>query len=213
MKSMLGIGAALIATAAVVGAQQTAPSRPASPTGTAATQVGGSYAKDAQGRERYSGGKWLEISYGRPIKRGRADLWGTGADYGKTLNAGAPVWRAGANQTTRLMTEAPIKIGDKTVPAGEYSVFVELKSPTEWTLILSSWPAQQKFDQANKEALWGSYGYTADKDVARVAMKVDKLPMSIDQLTWGFADVSQTGGSIYLMWGNVVATAPFTVAQ
>ena len=47
------------------------------------------------------GGKWVEITYGRPIKRGR-NVFGSGADYGKTLNAGAPVWRAGANQATRV---------------------------------------------------------------------------------------------------------------
>ena len=42
--------------------------RPASPAGSSATQVGA---------------KWIDITYGRPIKRGR-DLWGSGADYGKT---------------------------------------------------------------------------------------------------------------------------------
>src|SRR5687768_14638354 len=114
--------------------------RPASPSGSAQTQVAGAYVKDAQGRERYEGGKWIEITYSRPIKRGR-DVFGSGADYGKTLLAGAPVWRAGANVSTRLNTEVPLVIGGKTVPAGEYSLFVELKSPTDWTLIVSSWGA------------------------------------------------------------------------
>jgi len=54
--------------------------RPASPTGTAATEVGGKYEKPAGADEPvYTGGKWIEITYGRPIKRGR-DLWGSGAD-------------------------------------------------------------------------------------------------------------------------------------
>ena len=65
--------------------------------------------------------------------------------------------------------------GKTTVPAGEYSLFIDLKLP-EWTLIISSWPAQQKFDPKDKTALWGAYGYTPDKDVARVPMKLDKLP-------------------------------------
>src|SRR5215470_12135407 len=44
--------------------------RPASPAGTAATQVQGKY--DTSGAEPvYRGGKWLEITYGRPIRRGR----------------------------------------------------------------------------------------------------------------------------------------------
>jgi hypothetical protein len=44
-------------------------------------------------------------------------------------------------------------------------------------------------------------------------MKIDKLPMSIDELTWNFADVTPTGGKLVLMWDTVVASAPFTVAQ
>ena len=51
----------------------------------------------------YVGGKWIEISYGGPIKRGR-DLWGSGPTYGRMLNNGAPVWRAGANAATTLTT-------------------------------------------------------------------------------------------------------------
>jgi hypothetical protein len=39
-------------------------------------------------------GKWIEVTYGRPIKRGRTGLFGEGADYGKALKGGAPVWRA-----------------------------------------------------------------------------------------------------------------------
>ena len=36
----------------------------------------------------YVGGKWLEVRYGRPIKRGR-DLFGP-ADYAELLNDGRP---------------------------------------------------------------------------------------------------------------------------
>jgi hypothetical protein len=140
----------------------------------------------------YQNGKWIEITYGRPLQRGR-DLFGSGADYGKAANdvgtAGLPappVWRAGANKSTRLKTEVALTLGGKTIPAGEYSLFVDLKLPA-WTLIVSTWPAQDRFDPNNKEALWGAYFYTADKDVARVPMKLDKLPFEVDQLRWTFS--------------------------
>ena len=45
--------------------------------------------------------------------RGRTDIFGKGADYGKKVNATRPVWRAGANQTTKLKTEVPLEIGGK----------------------------------------------------------------------------------------------------
>ena len=210
--AVFSIGAAALA-------QEPAP-RPMSPAGSAQTQVLGTWVKGANpaftlGREVYQGGKWIEVTYGRPLQRGR-DLFGSGASYGKAANdvgtpdfPAPPVWRAGANVTTRLKTEVPLMLGKTTVPAGEYSLFIDLKLP-EWTLIVSSWPAQPKFDPKDKAALWGAYGYTPDKDVARVAMKLEKLPYDVDQLTWTFLDMKNDGGRLALLWGTTIASTPFT---
>jgi hypothetical protein len=84
-----------------------------------------------------------------------------------------------------------------------------LNSPSQWTLIISSWAAMAKFDPKNKEALWGAYYYTADKDVARVPMKVEKLAFAVDQLTWTFLDMTADGGRVALMWSNTMASTPF----
>jgi hypothetical protein len=190
-----------------------------SPAGSAQVQVLGKWVKPERpaftlGRENYQDGKWIEITYGRPLQRGR-DVFGSGANYGKAaLDVGAPgfpappVWRAGANVSTRLKSEVPLAFGDKTVPAGEYSLFIDLKS-SQWTLIVSSWPAQSKFDPQDKTALWGAYGYTPDKDVARVPMKLDTLPFAVDQLTWTFVDMTNDGGRMAIMWGKTMASAPF----
>jgi Protein of unknown function (DUF2911) len=184
--------------------------KPASPTGTSATQVGGKYATPPGADEpQYQGGKWIEITYSRPIKRGR-DLFGSGADYGKKLNGGAPVWRAGANVTTRLKTEVPLVINGKTVAPGEYSMFIDLK-PNNWTLIVSNWPAQTRYDPSNKAALWGAYDYTPDKDVVRTPMTLATLPFAVDQLTWNFVDMTDAGGKIAIMWDKNVATVAFRV--
>jgi Protein of unknown function (DUF2911) len=194
--------------------------RPTSPEGSAQVQVLGKWVKGERpaftlGRETYQGGKWIEITYGRPLQRGR-DLFGSGANYGKAANdVGAPglppppVWRAGANMSTRLKTEVPLVFAGKSVPAGEYSLFIDLVKPTEWTLIVSSWAAQSKFDPKDKTALWGAYGYTPDKDVVRVPMKVETLPFAVDQLTWTFLDMTNDSGRIALMWGNTLASTPF----
>jgi hypothetical protein len=196
-KRTLVICLTLAAAATVADAQS---ARIASPRGSSATQLG----KD---------GKWLEITYGRPIRRGR-DVWGAGATYAQLLlSNGAKVWRAGADVSTRLKTEAPLQIGGKTIPPGEYSLFIDTKSPTDWTLIVSTWGAKTAGDDPRKDALWGSYNYTPDKDVARVGMQIGTLPMSIDQLTWNFADVTPAGGKLVVMWDTVTASAPFIVAR
>jgi len=206
MRKLATIALALVASTSLMVAQ-----RPVSPPGTAATQVGGKYVKTERG-QRYEGGKWIEITYGRPILRGRTNVFGSGAEYGKALNAGAPVWRAGADVSTRIKTEAPLEIGGKTIAPGEYSMFVELKNDKEWTLILSNWAAQQKYDPNNKTELWGAYNYTPDKDVVRVPMKVESIPFSVDQLTWAFTDVSEQGGTIRLWWEKAMASVPFKLA-
>ena len=200
---------AVIAIAILVAGSlaQTPARKPASPAGTAATQIGGKYV-EVQGGQRYQDGKWIEVTYSRPIMRGRQNLFGAGADYGKAVCDGSPVWRAGANQTTRFKTEVPLVIDGKTLPAGEYSVFVELKE-NAWTLIFSNWPAQEKYDPKNKEALWGSYGYTPDKDVLRAAMKVETLALSIDQFTIAFIDMSGDGGTLAMIWDTTMATVSF----
>jgi len=202
----------LIGVVAVLGCLALAQAqKPASPPGTAATQVGGKYVQ-VQNGQRYQGGKWIEISYGRPIKRERQNLFGAGADYGKTLSDGAPVWRAGANQTTRIKTEVPLIFDGKTLPAGEYCVFVDLKEKA-WTIIFSTWPAQEKYDPKNKAALWGSYGYTPDKDVLRAPMKLDILPFSMDQFTIAFVDMTSVDGKLAMMWDKTMASVPFKVGS
>jgi hypothetical protein len=174
-----------------------APRRQASPSGTAATQVGG---------------KWIEIVYSRPLLRGRTDIFGKGADYGKKVNDDAPVWRAGANQTTRLKTEVPLEIGGKKLAAGEYSLFVDLKE-SGWTLIVSTQPYQEKYDRDEKVKTWGSYNYDPKNDVARAPMKMTPTTNSFDQFTIGFVNVTDKGGAIAMAWERTGAVVPFTVAQ
>jgi len=180
--------------------------RPASPEGTAATEVRGKYVGGGD-EPVYRDGKWIEITYGRPIRRGR-DLWGSGADYGRKLYGGAPVWRAGANVSTRLRTELPLVISGKTIAPGEYSLFIELK-PNSWTLIVSNWKASREFPSREKDALFGAFDYTPDKDVVRAPMKLETASRSVDQLTWKFLDMSDAGGALAIEWDKVLASVPF----
>ena len=207
-----GLIAATVVVLAASGWLAAQGGRRASPAGSSATQVGGKYATPPGADEpQYQGGKWIEISYGRPIRRGR-DLWGSGAEYGKKLNATAPVWRAGADVSTRLKTEVPLVINNKTVAPGEYTLFIDLK-PNNWTLIVSNWKAQTGFDPKNTMELFGAFGYTPDKDVVRAPMTLATLPFSVDQLTWAFTDMSDAGGKVAIMWDKIVASVPFKVGS
>lgn len=186
---------AVVVCTAGVHAQQR---RPASPEGTSATQVNG---------------KWIEIVYGRPILRGRTNIYGSGSTYGRTLLDGGPVWRAGANVSTRLRSEAVLEIGGKRVPPGEYVMLIDLGNEKDWTLILTSQPYALDFDPKNTRDLYGGFNYRPDHDVARVPMTVTPIEFSVDQLTWVFTDVTRSGGTLRIAWEKMMASAPFTIVE
>lgn len=55
------------------------------------------------------------------------------------------MWRAGADMSTYLMTQAPLVVNGTTIAPGGYTMFVDLK-PNAWTLIVSSWQPQKQFN-------------------------------------------------------------------
>lgn len=209
MKRALAIGVLVIGASALAGAQQ---ERPLSPPGTATAMVAGEWVKGADGATVYQGGKWIEVTYSRPMLRQRSNIFGAGAAYGVAVRGGTPLWRAGANLTTVFKTEVPLVFGSTTVPPGEYGLLIDLKSPTEWTLILTSQRRQAQFDANNKTDLSGAVNYDPKYDVVRAPMQVDsKAAAKLDQLTIYFSDVTKTGGKLAIAWENTVATVAFRV--
>jgi len=189
------LAATLLVWAVHLDAQQR---RSASPEGTSATQVDG---------------RWIEIVYGRPILRGRTNIFGAGADYGKTLFDGGTVWRAGANVSTRLRSEAPLEIGGRRVAPGEYVMLIDLKNAKDWTLILTTQTYALKFDPQDKKDLYGGFNYRPEHDAARAPMNVEPLAFSVDQLTWWLTDVTPSGGTLRIAWEKTMASAPFKIVK
>ncbi|PCH60847.1 MAG: hypothetical protein COC19_05410 [SAR86 cluster bacterium] len=185
---------------------QSQATRLASPAGSSAIEIGGHY----DVREGYVDGKWIEIYYGRPIKRSR-NLFGL-ADWREALMDGAEVWRAGANISTRLKTETALTFGDTRVEAGEYTVFIDF-SGDEWLFVLSTWPAQLRYNYENHDALWGAFEYTADRDVLRQPMKMHSPEYSFDQLSWQFVNIDEGAGTLLFMWDRIQASIDFQVVS
>src|SRR5688572_25518658 len=195
MRTGAAILTAIIVCVVQLEAQQR---RSASPEGTTSTQIDS---------------RWIDIVYGRPILRGRTNIFGSGADYGKTLFDGGTVWRAGANVSTRLRNEMPLEIGGTRIPPGELVMLIDLKNEKDWTLILSSQSYALKFDPQNTKDLYGGFNYRREHDVARAPMTVERLPYAVDQLTWLLTDVTPSGGTLRVAWANVMASAPFKIVK
>jgi hypothetical protein len=196
----------VLAVCADLDAQQQR-NRPRSPAGSSATQIGGDVNDPVLG---YTDGKWIEITYGRPIRRGR-DIFGPD-DFVEFLNDGGPVWRAGANVSTRLINEMPLEINGTRVPPGEYTVFIEL-ARAKWTLIISTYRASTNANKPEPGTTFGAFEYKPDRDLLRAPMTLEKLPHSYDQLHWEFVDITRKGGRLAIIWENQMASVPFTIAK
>jgi hypothetical protein len=216
MQMRLTCGLSAIAIGAVLSAAihaQAVPEvkLPASPAGQAAVQLGGTWEKTQDG-QRYANGKWLVVNYGRPILRGRTNIFGAGEEYGKTVKGDAPVWRAGANDTTRLITQIPLVVGDKTIAPGTYNVFVDLQ-PARWELILNTQAVQEKFDPNDKVNLFGAANYDPKFDIARAPMTVRTGSDTVEQFTIGFVNATESSVTLTMAWDRTVASIDLKAAR
>jgi hypothetical protein len=142
------------------------------------------------------GGKTLAIKYSAPSVRGRKIFVPGGViSHDPTY----PVWRAGANEATAFHTDADLDIGGLRVPKGDYTLWVLIKDPEAWELIINKQTGQ-----------WGlSYG--AAQDLGRVKMTMSKPPGSIERMKYTLSDLGGNKGKLQLEWENHIASVPITV--
>ena len=74
-------------------------------------------------------GSSLEVDYSSPSKKGR-DIFGELVPFGK-------IWRTGANEPTTFTTTEQIKIIDKPLPAGRYSLWT-IPNKDSWKVIFNT---------------------------------------------------------------------------
>lgn len=143
-------------------------------------------------------GKTITISYSSPRVNGRAGQIFT-KDGLISHNPHYPVWRAGANSATKLHTEADLDIGGLTVPKGDYTLFVDVSDPDNWTLIVNKQTGQ-----------WG-LAYDKAQDLGKVKMRMTKPPALVENLKYTITNLGETNGKLTLEWENHSASVPFAV--
>lgn len=147
------------------------------------------------------GGANVAVEYGRPYLKGRT--------IGKQVVPYGQVWRVGADESTTLTTDTPLRFGNLTVPAGKVTLWVMPAASTgspqaseqEWQLIINKETGQ-----------WGT-DYKGQSDMGRVEMKVEKTTTSVEQLTISIDPNPAGGGTLRVEWGTVRASIPFTVMK
>ena len=130
----------------------------------------------------------VELSYSRPGVKQRK-VFGDLVPYGK-------VWRTGANQATTITFGEEVIFGDKKVPAGKYGLLT-IPNTGEWTIILT-----KQLDVTSPSA------YKQDQDVARVTVKPDELPFSIENFMMVFDNVKASSMDLTMLWEKTAVTVP-----
>jgi hypothetical protein len=144
------------------------------------------------------GGKSVAIDYSSPRAKGRK-IYGELPPDSTTPPAAVPivpygkVWRAGANEATTFVTDTNLTVGGTSVPAGSYTIFT-VPNADKWQLVISK-----------KTGEWGTPYPGPGEDLARIDMKVSKLPSPLENFTIAF-DQSGAACTLRMDWETTRAS-------
>ncbi|MEO8766623.1 MAG: DUF2911 domain-containing protein [Ginsengibacter sp.] len=128
----------------------------------------------------------MRLIYSRPQLNGRK-IFGDLQEYGK-------IWRLGANEATEIEFFKDVKISDKKIKKGRYTLYA-IPYADKWTVIV------------NKETdIWGSFRYDVGSDVVRMNVPVKKNEIT-EEMTIVF-DKSPNGADMNVYWDDVKVSLP-----
>jgi Protein of unknown function (DUF2911) len=154
-------------------------------TATFAQMGGGKPSPAASATCDLGSGKTIKTDYSSPRMKGRK-IYGGLVPFGE-------VWRTGANEATTFVSSADVVVGGTTVPAGSYTIFT-VPGADKWTLIVNK-----------KTGEWGiPYKYESD-ELARIDMKVSKLPSPVENFTIAY-DKAAGGCTLRIDWETTRAS-------
>jgi len=136
-------------------------------------------------------GKTVSVEYGRPSLKGR-----TVDQMLSQLNAG-DVWRLGADKSTTFATGLDLAFGDVTVPAGEYSLWMQKQADNSWKLVFNKQHGQ-----------WGTQ-QDAAQDLVSAPLAQSHPAASVEMVTITLTGAGE-GGVISIEWGTLKVTASFS---
>jgi hypothetical protein len=130
----------------------------------------------------------VSIVYSRPGVKGRT-IWGKLVPYDA-------VWRAGANEATKITFSTDVTIEGKKLKKGSYSFFA-LPGKKEWTIIFNKVADQ-----------WGAFEYNESEDALRIKVKTENGVWQ-EWLAYTISKTSDTTAVIRLEWEKL--KVPFKV--
>ncbi len=130
----------------------------------------------------------ITVDYSSPGVKGRK-IWGNVVPYDK-------LWRAGANNPTKVTFSRDVTFGSKPLAAGSYALFV-IPTKGAWTVILN-----KKVDQPGTGA-----AYNQADDALRVSITPKAAPMR-ERLAYLVTDFTDDKAMLDLEWEKVRLSIP-----
>jgi hypothetical protein len=132
----------------------------------------------------------IEVVYSRPSAKGRP-IFGGLVPYGE-------VWRTGANGRTTISFSTAVKLNDKEIPAGKYSLFT-IPGEQKWTIIL------------NKNTTGNALAYDASNEVARVESPSVQIGENIETFSIMVNSIRDDSARIDLIWEHTAVPIRLTL--
>ena len=130
----------------------------------------------------------VRIDYSRPGVKKR-EIWGKLVPYDA-------VWRAGANEATKITFSTDVTVEGKKLKKGSYSLFA-IPGRNDWTIIFNKVADQ-----------WGAFEYNESEDALRVKVKTENAIWQ-EWLSYTINKASDTSAVIRLEWEKI--KVPFKV--
>lgn len=131
------------------------------------------------------------LTYSRPSVLGRK-IFGELIPFGQ-------IWRAGANEATKIRFERPVQIADTRIQPGAYGIYA-IPDPNKWTWVLS-----------RDTALWGDRGYNPANDILRLEARIEPLTERVETLEFRWMNLTHQGADLVLEWENTRTRLPIGV--
>ena len=133
----------------------------------------------------------ISIEYGRPAVKGRK-VFGELVPFGQ-------VWRAGANEATKITFGQEVLFGGQKVKKGTYALYI-VPQEKEWKIILNR--------GVNN---WGAYTYDAKDDVATTTVPVKMMNEKMERFTINFEDITDEKLNLVFEWDKTRADVPVEI--
>lgn len=133
----------------------------------------------------------IVIDYGRPAMKGRK-VFGDLVPFGQ-------VWRAGANEASKITFGQDVLFGGQKVKKGTYALYI-VPQEKEWKVILNK--------GVNN---WGAYTYEAKDDVASTTVPVMATTGKTERFTINFVDILDEKINMVMEWDNTKAVVPVEI--